>query len=728
VTPWAVVGIAVGGLSVTAAASTAPSATPLVGSTTRTVALVTGDQVTAVTAPSGQTSYALRSAAGAGPAETYRDAAGDQYVVPAVAQPYLGRQLDRSLFDVSALLRAGLAAGARVPVALTFATGVTPSAPPGVTLTAVSGESASGYVTASSGAAFGAALRARIGADVKAGHPAGTGALFGGLTGLSLATGITVTTVTPHYPLHIVQLNETDATGKPIAFGDAYVVNMDQFAKGLVDVPIGNGVGRVAMPAGHYLVMSIAFDYDASGNATSIHWVSRGDITVPTTSGVTTTVALDERAATSEITVSTPRPATAELQFPQLFVTDATGLTSGFGLIEGGATPIYLSPLPAPKIGAVHLLVHWGGTGPTTGPAYRYDVAFAATGIPADESYVARPNQLATTRQSYFGDPAGGSTAGYVYNIPVDATALSTGVLFGAGVGQTMPADVTEYLGTADGGVWSQEITTGGFGAFIYADDHTFAPGRSYAISWAHGPLAATLGQHTGLQFCEMCSAGASLTVAFNPIGDSEPDHVGAFSAGTDHFTLYRDGVTVFDADASDGVELKGIATTPATYRAVYTHDLTGATGYSQSTKVLTDLTVNSTHSVALPSASYCYGQSTSTPCEVLPALTLNYRLDTNGDNTSAQPIQLLNLGVGHVGYDGAESHAAITSATVSVSFDGGKTWHPATVYGAAGAYVAAWANPASAHGTSPELKVSATDAIGGKITQTIVNAYTIAK
>jgi hypothetical protein len=89
--------------------------------------------------------------------------------------------------------------------------------------------------------------------------------------------------------------------------------------------------------------------------------------------------------------------------------------------------------------------------------------------------------------------------------------------------------------------------------------------------------------------------------------------------------------------------------------------------------------------------------------------------------------VQHMRLSVGHLTYDGYGSHAPITSATVAVSFDGGATWQPAVVGGHDGQYTVAWKNPASAAGTSPDLRVTATDAAGGSITQTITNAYTIA-
>jgi hypothetical protein len=108
--------------------------------------------------------------------------------------------------------------------------------------------------------------------------------------------------------------------------------------------------------------------------------------------------------------------------------------------------------------------------------------------------------------------------------------------------------------------------------------------------------------------------------------------------------------------------------------------------------------------------------------------MALAYQLASNDLNTSSVGAQVLGLTVGHLNYDGAGSHAAIKSAAVWVSFDGGKTWERVTVTGSDGHYTARWTNPASAKGTDPALRVTATDALGGSITQTITNAYTIAK
>jgi hypothetical protein len=68
---------------------------------------------------------------------------------------------------------------------------------------------------------------------------------------------------------------------------------------------------------------------------------------------------------------------------------------------------------------------------------------------------------------------------------------------------------------------------------------------------------------------------------------------------------------------------------------------------------------------------------------------------------------------------------ARITGAKVSVSFYGGKIWHPAAVTRVgSGQFTAAFTAPAGAY---VMLRTSAADAAGGGITETITRAYKIA-
>jgi hypothetical protein len=79
---------------------------------------------------------------------------------------------------------------------------------------------------------------------------------------------------------------------------------------------------------------------------------------------------------------------------------------------------------------------------------------------------------------------------------------------------------------------------------------------------------------------------------------------------------------------------------------------------------------------------------------------------------------QVVHVLAGHLQ---AVKATAVTRASVSVSFDGGKTWHPARVSGHGGSYAAVFTAPAGALVT---LRTSAADAAGGTVTETITSAY----
>lgn len=704
------------------------------------VTLPTGDSVT-VSTVNGRASYSVTGPKGAATAYvSYQDATGDHFIIPDEARPYLGRQLDASLFDVSALLRAGSGAGAQIPVSLFFPAGTSPSAPPGVTLTSSSGSSATGtvetgYLTSSSGAAFAAGLRSAIGADVAAGRHAGAGALFGGLASMGLAAPGSVLgsgasgAVSPRFPLHILQINATDLTGAPSDNSLAFLLNVDAVAREQGFVPIAGGLARIAVPAGNYSMVVQYADFDTSGNLTAIRNVVVDDFSVSATA-TTSTVAADERTATVPFSVTTPRPATPDAMQISWIRQDAAGATSTFGsIIFGGGITLYSNSQPAPAVGALHYVVQWDGAGPATGEQYRFDVAYGTSDIPANQTHVLRPRDLATVHHIFYTDPAS-PTGGAFLNGTYDGVGLSE-----VGGGESYAGPVTQYLGTGDGGRWVSVFATSN-GIQYLGDVENVVAGHEYRVEWAHGPLAPNFGRHTGPQVffpCLACASGSALMIAVNMVGDSEPDHVGLpFFGGTSHFTLYQNGTVVADQDGAFGTELTGVPVAPTTYRLVYDTDNTGVSGLSQSLATHTDVTFRYVPGAdpgdTLPTSYGCdFNGSVTHPCQVLPVLNLDYHLSTDASNTSGSAVQAMQLDVGHLTYDGQGSHAPITSATVSVSFDGGKTWTHAVVGGAFGHYVAFWRNPASAAGTSPELRVTAADAFGGSVTQTITSAYTIA-
>lgn len=713
-----VAAVATGGVGVPASAAPATSSVSGSAAAATELTLVTGDRLTV----SGR-SYLLHTVTGGG-AGSY-DMNGDRHIVPAVARPFLGRQLDQSLFDVSALVRAG--GTGRVPVSLTFAAGSVPTAPPGVSLTAVDGSTADGFVT--SGTAFAAALRSAIGADVSAGRPAGTTPPAPGLTGMRLA-GAVPKVAQPRYPMHPLQVNVTDPAGQPATVGIALFDN-DDFDRQSQSILVTDGVGRINVPAGDYTIIAEFQNYNTNGDLVDTHMVELNDVTVADTG--TSTVTLDGRTATSRISVNTPRPATPAMLLAAYVRQDATGKSILFEPATSGE-PLYVNAQPAAKVGLLHYVVQWSALATNPADAYRYDVAFAADHVSANQTYVARPNQLAVVHQHFSADPAAKGAPGQFYSSAVDPVMGDGSVFLYPSPTQAMPGDETEYMGTADGGQWRQASATAGLAGVYYGDTSTFRAGREYSVNWHHGPLGSGFGWHHGVNTCVACVAGSTLSLRFYPFVDSE-SHVQPWllRGATTHFVLYRDGTVIADLPTgNDGADLSDIPAEPSTYRAVYDLDYSQAPGFSQSTVGHTDLTFPYTPKgdpgSALPAADTCPGQTASTPCRILPVLNLGYDLASDENNTSDLAVQRMNLRVGHLSYDGAGSHAAITSAAVAVSFDGGSTWLPANVSGGRdGCYQVTWPNPASTGGTSPTLKVTATDAIGGSITQTITNAYTIA-
>ena len=291
------------------AAATAAAAEP--------TTLVTGDRVfaTAATGP-GPASYAVQRAQASGPGSvvhTYR-VGSDTYVVPAVAQRYLGTTLDPSLFDVTALTAAEHASG-RLAVAISH-TGAL-RALPGVTVTADRAGVATGYLTAASAPAFGAALVTQWLADEQAGPtgptgPTGSGGLFAGIGRIAAASA--PPSVTPNFPMHTLRVTGIDAQGQPEQFGFGILVNVDNAAKYGGFVQLVNGQARVSVPTGHYAAVFDDFTVAPNGRTTD------ATATIPTylVSGDGQTLTYDMRHSTVAAKVTVLEAADVEHPHPDL--------------------------------------------------------------------------------------------------------------------------------------------------------------------------------------------------------------------------------------------------------------------------------------------------------------------------------------------------------------------------------------------------------------------------
>ena len=81
---------------------------------------------------------------------------------------------------------------------------------------------------------------------------------------------------------------------------------------------------------------------------------------------------------------------------------------------------------------------------------------------------------------------------------------------------------------------------------------------------------------------------------------------------------------------------------------------------------------------------------------------------------------QAIDLSVGHLQL---AKGARVARAAMSVSVNGGKTWHPTKITGHNGSYTATFRAQA---GVKVSLRTSAADTAGGSVTETLLNAYQV--
>lgn len=277
----------------------------------RTVLLINGDRIMAAPGTGRRSVTVLPAGAGLGGSLLTLGAGGVTYEIPAAAVPFLGRGLDPGLFSAGGLLREER--GGRVPVRVAYR-GRRPALP-GVTLTRARGGVAAAYLTASSARVFGAALARQFAADHSRGSYGRDGMFAGGVL-LSLAgtapshgrrAAVLVQATPPRYVLHTLTVTGTDLAGGPDTGGFVMVTNADNSSRFFEGATFHHGTVKMSVPAGHHWAAGVFTDATHKGGRPTQRMVILPQFTVAKDA----TVGVDERTATSRITVATPRPSRA---------------------------------------------------------------------------------------------------------------------------------------------------------------------------------------------------------------------------------------------------------------------------------------------------------------------------------------------------------------------------------------------------------------------------------
>lgn len=539
----------------------------------------------------------------------------------------------------------------------------------------------------------------------------------------TLRGGKAPATTHPDSPLRAVTFNVLDGQGKPATNGLIAVVNVDDSSQYEGAPEITDGVAKASLPDGHYAILQYDGSYDSDGAPVAMR-IGFVDFTV---AGGPATVTVDGvRGATHQVTFgATPKPADQTYHSVAIFRGSSRQAYLGMGAETTVGTPIYLASTGSP-IGIQHLENQASFTSPDgAAQPYNYELLFQRDGaIGADQQYPISASKLAALHMRYHADAAGTTGSASVETMTPYAENLGVGV-----DPVTLPLKRTTYV-TADPDVYAVGyLENDSTGETMASGMHSYRPGSDLTIDWNDGPDAPTLPADTGTghYHCLACRIGDTLSLSPSPLGDSTPDHdsydAPRGNASTAHIQLYRGSTKLADAAGANGARVT-VGPDTADYRLVLDNDRTGAV---LSTRSHTEWTFRSGHSGAttVPSRWDCDTNGNTTGCSALDLLAPHYQLAQSMTGTVPTGPQTLTMTVGHSTNQDAP---AVSGATVSISYDGGTTWAPAAV-GAAGrdSYVARWTNASTTAGKHISLRITAKDADGNTVTQTITDAVTVA-
>ncbi|MDT9692530.1 S8 family serine peptidase [Streptomyces sp. P9(2023)] len=355
------------------------------------------------------------------------------------------------------------------------------------------------------------------------------------------------------------------------------------------------------------------------------------------------------------------------------------------------------------KLSAGEVTLSWKATAKSP---YLYNLAFPESGqIRGDRSYRVRDAQLGRTESSY-------GSMGVATDFIDNAAAYrpdGTSVYFGAIEPVPAPGTRTEYY-TAGDTKWDQVLSSSfPFGEFMIGAKHAYKAGEKRTERWYDGVVAPTAPlDATGKPVLVSERQGDLIGFANSMWGDnthySQPGSFGDIG----NLRLSRDGEVLGETGWPFGVF--EVPSERGTYTLEQHTMKIGSKVWNRSTSV------NSVWKFTSELDESVYSQG-------IPLLFPRYNLPEDGLKTLAATdgLQIGLTATGHAGY----TPAALTSARLSYSYDGGTTWTEAQVAAHGGDWTAT-VNHTGAAGKQVTLKTELTDANGNSVTQTVVRAYDV--
>ncbi|HEY3714365.1 MAG TPA: S53 family peptidase [Jatrophihabitantaceae bacterium] len=698
-----------------------PAPAAPVASGPRTVMLVTGDRVVVAQTASGQPSVTV-APGGAATSRNFQVLASGShlYVIPQVAAGYVGAPLDLSLFDVgSDTANYAVPNTANYALPLTANYSANHAVPPGTTVTG------SGQLTLRDPAALGRALASDWSA---AKRHATSGHLFDGISRLARTDASRPSN--PAGKLYTVTVKAVDRRGRRAAGDLGTVMNADNVENFLAAQGFYNGTLAFSVPAGTYSIASyIGTSY--ADNSIDFTLATEPDVRVTRD----TTVVLDARKGT-RLAADVGQPAGQVSAQLNLQRNPATGVSFTDSFVSFGPTPLYATPTAPVRTGQLYFYPGLRLGGPDGSVQKQlYDLEFPYVGaIPSTLSRTFTSGDFATIDARYHSPvPGRAEYEAREGQLPWQAVQVF------AGNEVVAPDTRTEHVLAEPGMFWLQQVVLDETNFLGMVSDivRVYQPGQHTTADWSAQPVAPGVEQETAAgEACPACRTGDNLDLTLFGSTDASGHLMLPDPSSTETLTLYQDGKQV--GQAPIGFASFPLSASPASYQLVYDTARQGA-WWPSSTRIHTAWTFTSAERPAdqLPPGWTCGGKgggggrgaasAADGGCSFEPLLFTRYATGAGADDVvpAAGPAQV-EVDVAHqLGADAPP----ITSFTAQVSYDDGTTWTgvPATRL-ADGRYRLDYSQPVLSATTGfASLHITAADASGSAIDQTITRAYPLA-
>lgn len=655
---------------------------------------------------------------------------GHTYAVPTALAPVVGNILDLSLFDLDQLARHP---DRPLGVRLTFRPHAKTATVPGVVITARNGRTATGVVTPRSSLQLHRALRSTS-----------SRALFRNLSRLTTlpVLGARPSNVGPQpsqgirrrFPMRTLTLRVRNASGGPFDWGwnNAFggIVNVDNAKRfsGTLSFNL-HGVAKVSVPDGHYYIDISVYDANEPG-------VTREVIRNTVTVRADRTVILDAAKATVQITGTADQPTVGRMWGMAYGRTDAPRKGGAGGLLIGSPDyPVFVTPFKASNFGTALLGAFAQLVPSVNSEAWSYDLfEFLGDHIgPSPIVLTGDRSQLETVHDRLYSPIAGtqGSFARTLGN--TDTVIMSVPLLV------RTPGEHTSYVSTSPGvqfggGYLAPHNSSGPWPPQQLGQLRDAVPGATSSVDWGKGPTHISWPEYDIGPFteCAACaSAAGNLTLFSFPYGDSDPSHVGwPYPLDTNqggNWTATNGGVLLAQGLGSPSI-WGGFTTVFGSNIAIDATTYGAIVGSATPSVVTSHWEVPvSTISQAAPAHWWCWPfPFGGGGCTVIPFIRVDYDLPLSWDNSAPSGPFAGKIRISQI--DRTQPVTGL-SCSIAASYDGGTSWStaPTVSDGTTTCDFTLQLPPATGAPHDVALRVSASDAAGRVVTETITAAFTVA-